>query len=244
MAVQTMSQTFRPTDAWKPFLKVVGYQPGYTSDARGVFANKASKVIANLLPLALETGTRSSDDSQTLLSVSLEGLPDGDMEVNYQAFGEWLADGGLESRGENPPSVWVQHCVHVLYHLFQQHSFFVCKNMHRHDNDIYGFGPRDLVKDDMVVDSDVSSRKHAGNSMGFSVRPIDNGAMHRLIGSCWILGQQDYDEKGSREFLLAMPGELQTFLDRNRGESRTSELKGKTLELKDRLLGRLSPNSV
>lgn len=246
MAIQRMRPTSRSTDAWKPFLKVIGYRSGYIADSRCAIARSAGRVIANLLPLASEGSIATSDDTQTLLSVSLEGLPDGDMEINYQEFGEWLADRAVEPRGKSPSSAWIQHCVHVLYNLFQEHSFFVCKNIHQHHDYVYGFGPRDLVPNDIVVDSDASSWKQGGNSMGFAISPLTNNLLansrtYRLMGSCWILGQKTYDTE-PREFSLAMPGEVQTFLDHNGEASTTFGLKERALGLKDRLVKRLSPN--
>ncbi|TLD29609.1 hypothetical protein E2P81_ATG05903 [Venturia nashicola] len=250
LEVQSMRQTSRPNDIWKPFLKVSGYVSSYTVDARGAIAYKASQVIASLLPLASKSSIASSDDSQTLLSVSLEGLPDGDMAIDYPAFGEWLADRALGLRSKSPPSAWIQHCVHVLNNLFPQHSFFVCKNIDLPHDEIYGFGPRDLVKNDIMVDSDASSWKQGSNSMGFAIHPFREDTWHspnheicRLIGSCWILGQQAYDTEPV-EFLLEMPGDVQTFLDRNREALKSLGLREKALKLKDRLLRYLSSNSV
>lgn len=42
-----------------------------------------------------------------------------------------------------------------------------------------------------------------------------------------MLGQQNYYDTRPQEFLLAMPDELQTFIERNGGVSRTSRLKKK-----------------
>lgn len=243
-AIQNMRQKSPPTDAWKPFLKLVECSTGLTPAARDAIARTASKVIAKILTIALEMGTGSSDDSPTLLSVTLKGLPDGNMEVDYQAFGEWLADRFIDPKVKTPPSAWIKHCIHVLYNLLQ-HSFFACKNINRHHTYRYGFGPRDLVKNDIVVDLNAPSWKQGGNSMGFAIHDLDfeGDETYRLVGSCWILGEQNYDIE-PREYHLAMLHELLDFLDRKGGASRTSELKEKVLQVRDRLLGRLLPNSV